>query len=158
LLQATYLRFVDAADRSRTLTEQLNDARLHRAQLEAALQEAKLERSRAIREKEEAALATLEVADAAEGLKLELEQHKKEIEDKQSVIAALEAEGKEREDEITRLQTFVHKTQVMALEAETLRVKVSPFCSSTWLLVLRFRDSTWNSSFCKFHEPRADAT
>lgn len=118
------MRYVDAADRNRSLTEQLRDANLHRTELETALQDAKLERARAVREKEEASLATSEVVDEAEGLKLELEQQKKDEEDHLASIAALEAEIKARDEEIARLQTFVHKTQIMEVEAESLRVKV----------------------------------
>lgn len=124
-MQATYLRYVDSADHARTLTSQLHDASLHRAELETALQDAKLERARAVRDKEEASIATSEVADVAEGLKLELEQRKKEEEDHLAVIAALEVETKVLDEEITRLQTFVHKTQVMEVEADSLKVKVS---------------------------------
>lgn len=115
---------MDSADRARTLTGQLHDATLHRAELEATLQDAKLERARAVRDKEEAALATSEFADEAEGLKLELEQHKKEEDEHLAAMAALEAELKARDEEITRLQTFVHKTQVMEVEADSLKLKV----------------------------------
>ena len=93
------------------------------------LQDAKLERARAVREKEEASLATLEVADEAEGLKLELEQQKKDEEDHLAAIAALEAEVKARDEEITRLTTFVHKVEVMEVEADSLKVKVSITCT-----------------------------
>ena len=120
---------MDSADRARTLTTQLHDASLHRAELETVLQDAKLERARAVREKEEASLATLEVADEAEGLKLELEQQKKDEEDHLAAIAALEAEVKARDEEITRLTTFVHKVEVMEVEADSLKVKVSITCT-----------------------------
>jgi chromosome segregation ATPase len=139
-MQATYLRYVDSADHVRTLTEQLHDASIHRAELEASLQDAKLERARAVREKEEAALATSEVADEAEGLKLELEARMKEEEDRLAAIAALEAEIKSRDEEIQRLQMFVNKTQVMEVEAESLRIKVSRFSWSHKLRVCSMSD------------------
>lgn len=115
---------MDSADRSRTLAAQLHDASLHRAELEAAVQDSKLERARAVRDKEEAALATSEVADEAEGLKLEIESLKKDEEEYLAAIAVLEAEVKARDTEVARLQTFVHKTQVMEVEADSLKVKV----------------------------------
>lgn len=115
---------MDSADRVRTLTAQLHDASVHRTELEAVLQDAKLERARAVREKEEASLATSEVADEAEGLRLELEEKKRDEEDLLAAVAALEAEAKARDEEIARLQTFVHKVQVMEVEADSMKVKV----------------------------------
>jgi chromosome segregation ATPase len=118
-----YLRYIDSADKVHKLTKQLDDAGEFRKQLEGLLQEAKLERARAMREKEAAAMASADIADEAEGLKLEVEELRKAAEERDATISALETELRAREEEIARLQAFVHKVEVLEVEAGGLKMK-----------------------------------
>lgn len=133
ILQGLYLRYVETASKLDTVTVRLTDAQAQRAAAEAAAQEAKLERSRALRAAEEAAFATAAAADDTEALRLELEEERRAAAAREAVVAGLEADLTGRAEEITRLKAFEHRSELLQMECDGLKLKVRraprpPFC------------------------------
>lgn len=124
LLQGLYLRYVEAASKLDTVTAQFADAQAQRSAAEAAAQEAKLERSRALRAVEEAAFASAAAADEMDALRLELEEERRAAAAREVVVAGLEADLKGRSEEIARLQAFVHRSELLQMECDGLKLKV----------------------------------
>lgn len=123
-LQTLYLRYVETASKVESLTTQLADSQAQRAAAEQAAQEAKLERSRALRAAEEAAFATAAAADDTDALKQELEEERRAAAAREAVVAGLEADLKGRDEEIARLQAFVHRAELLQMECDGLKLKV----------------------------------
>lgn len=136
VLQELYLRYVETASKLNTVTAQLADSQAQRAAAEAAAQEAKLERSRALRAAEDASLATAAAVDDTEVLRHELEEERRAAAAREALVAGLEADLKGRDAEIARLQSFVHRAELLQMECDGLKLKVrSAECLSVCVCV-----------------------
>eukprot|EP00892_Ulva_mutabilis_P008523 jgi/Ulvmu1/6042/UM027_0019.1 len=123
-IEGLYLQYVETASKLNSVTAQLADCQVQRAAAEAASQEAKLERSRAVRAAEEASLATAAAVDDADALRAELADERRVAEAREALVAGLEADLKGRDTEVARLQAFVHKSELLQMERDGLKLKV----------------------------------